>query len=307
MSAALPLFHQPWRWDAAFGPKGWAAARVEVGGELVAYWPWQLSTRSAFTQLRQPRLFFYGGPWVNEALLPERTEARLSTAEKWTQQLLEQLPQADLYWISGLPQNPADWPLRLAGWQARLRYTHHLNLNTGSDSLWNNLKSETRTRIRKAEQRVTVTAEGSWEEFKQLNEAVYLRQGKAVPYSFELLDRLEAAQAKQGARWLRFGRTPQGEAVAALYLVKDAHTAYLHLEGQNDIGRETGAGSLLLWTAIRELQAAGLQTLDFEGSLLPGVARSYRGWGARPVPFYEWVKAPHPLLRLWAGWQLLKR
>jgi hypothetical protein len=78
------------------------------------------------------------------------------------------------------------------------------------------------------------------------------------------------------------------------------------LEGQNEVGRETGAGSLLLWTAIRELQAEGLQTLDFEGSLLPGVARSYRGWGAQPVPFYEWVKAPLPLLRLWAGWKLLK-
>ena len=58
---------------------------------------------------------------------------------------------------------------------------------------------------------------------------------------------------------------------------------------------------------ILDAHARGL-TFDFEGSVIPGVERFFRGWGGRCVPKYRavkirrcWTYAAWALHRYWTG------
>ena len=50
-------------------------------------------------------------------------------------------------------------------------------------------------------------------------------------------------------------------------------------------GRELDAATFLLYSLIQEHQGTQL-LLDLEGSMIPGVARFYRSFGAQPEPYY---------------------
>lgn len=301
----LPLFLQPWRWDAAFGESGWNAASVIRDGVLAGYWPYRFERKGPFRVVLQQPLFYYGGPWLNPELFPEREEAALSHQEKLLGELWAQLPSYHLLRHHGNPAQQYWLPLHRKGFRAIPRTSYVLDLLQSEEKIWNGLKSETRTRIRKAEKQIQVTTDGSFEDLITLLEAVYRRQGTKAPYTRDLVARLDTAQLQHHARTLLFAQTENGQAAAALYVVHDSTTGYLHLEGQNPDLRDSAAGALLLWHMILAMKEKGLQTFDFEGSMLPNVERNYRSFGATPITYYEWVHARHPILRLWTGWKML--
>ena len=63
--------------------------------------------------------------------------------------------------------------------------------------------------------------------------------------------------------------------------------------------RESGAHSLVLWEAIQAVRSHTNQ-FDFEGSMLPGVERFFREFGALQTPYYAITKGKLSLLhRAW--------
>lgn len=63
--------------------------------------------------------------------------------------------------------------------------------------------------------------------------------------------------------------------------------------------RNNGAGILLIWEAIRfTKENLGLDTFDFEGSMLPNVEAIRRQFGAVQVPYFTVWKYNSSLLKL---------
>nr|HPR68216.1 methicillin resistance protein [Kiritimatiellia bacterium] len=52
---------------------------------------------------------------------------------------------------------------------------------------------------------------------------------------------------------------------------------------------------LAVWEAIRHAKEAGLETFDFEGSVIPPIERFFRGFGGRLTPYYTVNKGWRPL------------
>jgi len=65
--------------------------------------------------------------------------------------------------------------------------------------------------------------------------------------------------------------------------------------GGNPSLRNSGAHSLILWEAIRYV-ADYAETFDFEGSMLPGVERFFREFGAIQTPYFTISKGKLSLL-----------
>ena len=63
-----------------------------------------------------------------------------------------------------------------------------------------------------------------------------------------------------------------------------------------EAGRPLGAGHFLLDQLIREFSGQHV-TLDFEGSIIPSIARFYAGFGAQAeqYPFIRWNDLPQPI------------
>jgi hypothetical protein len=67
-------------------------------------------------------------------------------------------------------------------------------------------------------------------------------------------------------------------------VVRDRRTAYYLMGGGDPQLRTSGAGSLLLWEAIRQTRTA-VSVFDFEGSMLRPVERFFRAFGGRQSPY----------------------
>jgi hypothetical protein len=113
------------------------------------------------------------------------------------------------------------------------------------------------------------------------------RQGLPMPYSGAQFARHDAALAANGARQLFFAVDAQERIHSAAYLIWDKQAAYYHLSGDDPALRESGAGILLIWEAIRYAsEVLGLACFDFEGSMLPAVERIRVQFGAVQTPYF---------------------
>jgi hypothetical protein len=80
--------------------------------------------------------------------------------------------------------------------------------------------------------------------------------------------------------------TPDGKLCAGVFFMRDRLRWIFHFAASDIQARESGAMFFLVDSFIRENAGQAL-TLDFEGSNDPNVARFYKGFGAREIPYYQ--------------------
>ena len=95
--------------------------------------------------------------------------------------------------------------------------------------------------------------------------------------------------------WLK---TAKNRAHSALYLTYDQVSANVHLVGENPELRSSGAGTLLIWEAIKYTRDnLGLNQFDFEGSVIERIEENRRSFGAEQVAYHKIQKVNSVLLK----------
>ncbi|MCD7850930.1 MAG: hypothetical protein LUH63_15070 [Parabacteroides sp.] len=82
---------------------------------------------------------------------------------------------------------------------------------------------------------------------------------------------------------------------AAVFIVWQESSAWYLAGGGDPALRESGAHSLILWECIRYVSQF-TDVFDFEGSMIPGVERFFREFGAIQTPFFTITKGKLSLL-----------
>jgi CelD/BcsL family acetyltransferase involved in cellulose biosynthesis len=282
-----PIFHQPW-WLDAVAPGRWNVATVERGGRTVARLPFVVRGPRSLRVLTQPALTPFLGPWI----APE-SGAKYSRALGDEMELQGQL-EAALPTAAAFHQNFACTvgtclPFVWAGYRAEVRYTYRLEDLSSETALWDGLAGNIRREIRKAERRLQVFESGDVDRFYTVWAKTFERQGIAAP-DRDLLARLDAACARRGARTMLVACDEADRIHAVAYIVRDQRTAYYLMGGGDPELRNSGAGSLLLWEAIRRTRPAA-SVFDFEGSMLRPVERFFRAFGAHQTPYFHVSRA----------------
>jgi lipid II:glycine glycyltransferase (peptidoglycan interpeptide bridge formation enzyme) len=152
--------------------------------------------------------------------------------------------------------------------------------------------------VRKARKEVVVRDDLSLDAFLDLNEMTFKRRGMSLPYSYELILRLDEACCEHGCRKVFFAEDAQGRLHAAVYIVWDDDSAYYLMSGSDPELRDSGATSLLLWHAI-QFAASVTRKFDFEGSMIESVERHFRSFGARQKPYLQVSKINSLLLKMY--------
>jgi Acetyltransferase (GNAT) domain len=278
---AHSLFEQPWWLDAA-APGAWDAVTVAKDGEIVGRLPYVRMRRFGLRVLGQPLLTQFLGPWIKPGT--GKASTRLEHEYEIMRALIAALPPHDVFFQEFHHSITSCLPFYWQGFSQSARYTYVLDELDDPDKIWKGFRQEVRTRIRKAEQQVVVREIDDVETFIKLNQMTYERQGMAMPYSAELIRRVDAACRARGVRRITLAEGADGTPHAAMYVVWDADSAYLLMSGSDPRLRHSGAVNLLTWEAIQFARQV-TRRFDFEGSMLLPVERFIRGFGGRQIRF----------------------
>lgn len=150
--------------------------------------------------------------------------------------------------------------------------------------------------MRKARKQLVVRSDLGLDRFLDLNAQTFERQGLPLPYSRELVVRLDSACREHHCSKIFFAEDAQGRVHAAAYIVWDEQAAYYLMGGADPELRSSGATSLVLWEAI-QFAAGVTRTFDFEGSMIESIERYFRAFGARQKPYCRVTKANSLRLR----------
>lgn len=172
-------------------------------------------------------------------------------------------------------------------------YTYRLSLALSVEELEQRMSTEHRSSLRKAgKDGLTVEKIMDYSVVKKLVLKTFDRKNKKLDKN--LLEKILCGFA-DASNSFAFAAWNKGQPVAAIFTIHDRSTAYYLLGGFDSAGKHRGAGILCMWQSILYARESGLNTFDFEGSMLPEVERFFRGFGADLVPYFTVNKAWLPL------------
>lgn len=293
---SVPLFSQDWWLDATAGVGAWDVALVFENDEIVASMPYVVKKKFGFTIVSQPILTQTLGPWLRRSTA--KYSRQLSLQHKRIKELFLQLPKFDHFqqsWHYSLVNwLPAYW----IGFQQTTRYTYLVSDLNDLERVLSNFDSSYRNKIKKAQRIVSVKQDLPIEDFYAINTLTFNRQKIKVPYSIEFLRNHDAGISSMGKRKIFYAEDAERKIHSALYLTWDSNSSYVHMVGEDPDLRNSGAGILLIWEAMKYTKnVLGLDVFDFEGSVMENVESVRRDCGGIQTPYLTISKTPSRLLK----------
>jgi len=284
LSDAKPgsLFSQPW-WLDAVAPGSWDAVEIERDGKLTARLPYLYKKGRLGLHLGMPMLTQTLGPWI--APMEGKAAKRFGREKDLMFELISKLPDY-AYFIQNFDYKITNWmPWHWKGFEQTTRYTYVLDDLNDTDVLFKGFDTKIRGDIRKANKQVEVESDVSLDEFLELNDKVFTRQGMSMPYQVDLVRRIDDACKERGCRKIFMAKDAKGRGHAAAYVVWNEESTYYLMGGSDPELRNSGATSLVLWEAIQFASGVS-RVFDFEGSMLESVERYVRAFGGVPKRYF---------------------
>ncbi len=281
----VPLHLQSWWLDAVCGADAWDAA--VAGKPAAGIWPWFRTRRWGIPVVQLPPLTAYAGPWLRSPDPKWPVHKRLAVEQQTLNKLIEKLPDVRFFHQTCRPEIQNGLPLLWAGFRQTTRYTYVLPDTHDLPTLYSGLKNTLRTDLRRADEQLDVVQENDPERLFALHAQSFARKGLHRPSTWQAFRRLHAAleQRSQSVGFVARSRS-NGAACAGLFLAFDARQAAVVLTGLDARQSCPGALNRLYWEAIQFCSNRGL-SLDFEGSMNPGIERVFRGFGGTMRPYFR--------------------
>ena len=292
----IPIFSKDWWLDSVCGKDNWDIVLVEKGGNIFASMPYVLTKRLSIISLHQPILTQTMGIYFNYPP-NQKYYKRLSFEKEMIEKTLKQLPKFDKFTQSFDYTHTNLLPLHWAGFDVKVNYTYVIE-DVTIDDLEKNLETDIRRRRRKANNAgVTVYESEDIEKFYELNEMTFIRQGRVIPYSFELIENLYNKCKENDAVKMFFAKDKDGEIIAGNFLVYDERTVYYLMGGIDPDKRDLGGMDVVQHQSIIFALESG-RKFDFEGSMIESIEKYFRSFGAIQKPYFTASKTPSRLLKV---------
>lgn len=172
-------------------------------------------------------------------------------------------------------------------------YTYRLALNRTEDELFNNLTSEKRKSIKRAEKdELVIRQTTDYKLVKSLIEKTFDRKEKTVSQHY--LNKILFDFADE-TNSFAFVAHKDNKPSATVFCVHYNKTAFYLFGGYDVTNKHHGAGVSCMWEAIKHAKQKGIEVFDFEGSMLVEVEKYFREFGGDLVPYYTIHKAGLPI------------
>ena len=204
--------------------------------------------------------------------------------------------------------------LRRSGWRPGAPIqpprTRQIDLQVDEAALWGDLRKKWRqyvNKARKSEIRVVDATEERLPEFYSVYQETARRAGFIIR-TYDSYLTVWQAFAKLGMARLLIAETPEGKALATLFLLRVGNRVIEPYGGMTAQGAESRANYLLKWEAIRTSRDQGAASYDMWGISHEGIEHFKSGFGGREIRYVgAWDLVLDPAGRLAfdsaQGWQ----
>ena len=296
------VFHEPW-WLAIASDGGVREARVDSGGAVVGRLPYVVTRRAGvLSVVGMPALNHVLGP----AVAPQFTGTNFPRTTRQiaiVRELLAQLPRAAHVSFRLHPDTETTLPFDAAGFLSRVYFSVDI-APAAAAALWAGMRDKTRNVIRRAEERLCVTAIDDPARFLDFYADTLRARRVRNQYDRAIAGRLLAECIRRDAGRILMATDPAGTPHAAVATVWDRRRAYYFMSART-AGSMNGAVSLLIWTALRHAAARNL-IFDMDGihvgrDQLPNLLLA-TGFGGTVRPRFS-VRRSAALLRVAQGFR----
>lgn len=252
------IFHEPW-WMEIASDGVYQEATVSADGAVVARLPYKIWKKAlGVTVIGMPMMTHVLGPAIDETGGGNPLRRQVKSIGI-TSQLLAQLPSCTHISFRLHGDITDTLAFDAAGFTNGVDYTVEIAPNP-NEVLWRQMRDKTRNAIRRAQENLTVTQGGSSGEFVTFYENNLTARNK---YRMDLCRMIIDNSIIRDAGRVLFAHDPHGDLKAALFTVWDAKREYYFMSTRA-ADANSGAVSLLIWSAIQHASAKGL-TFDMDG------------------------------------------
>lgn len=292
----IPLFLQH-DWIAGILPEAsWEVLLAEHGQEVLGFMPVNKRRKAKSTVIATPLLTPFLGPWLR---YPEsqKMQTRIRFEMEIMHAIIMQIPRCAVFDVKFSPAVTNWLPFYWSGYKQTTHYTYIFPAGIDAETLSSRFSRDVRTAIKKAEHELIVSEEQDPDVLFNMKIATYRDQKAKLPVSREYYHKVfrNIHSMECGKLWK--ASDAAGNIHAAVIFVYDRKMSYYLFGASDPSFRNTGAMSLLLWEGIKDA-AGNERAFNFEGSMVPGVERFFRNFGAEQVPYFRIYKLHNPLVKL---------
>ncbi len=244
---------------------------------------WKKITMPSFTPYMGPRLFY-----------PENLNEyeRISFENKVLKDLQEQLPI--------FAEIKFKWAREYTNWLAfywndfkqQTSYTYLIQDTSDKEMLFKQFKKSIQRQIRKASENLQIRVAETADEVINMLEMSLGASSKHLVEKAILQKLHQFAHSKKQSCILEAVDSNE-KVIGAIYLVWDQQEMLYLYGGYDDKINDSGAMPLLFWNALQKAHELQL-SFNFEGSMLQGVERFFRSFGAIQTPVFTLEKKSFP-------------
>jgi hypothetical protein len=210
-------------------------------------------------------------------------------------ELLGQLPRLASFSQVCHPDTPDVLGFQSSGFSSAVQFSAEIR-PAPEAKLWSAMRDKTRNVIRRSQERSSVEHLADAAELVAFYEQNLSRAGARSYFDLGIARRVFAAASARDRGRIVVARDARKQLVAGLMYVWDQRRLWYLLSSRDPTSCDNGAGSLLVWHAMREAASRAL-IFDFDGIVTRGSARFYAGFGARIRPRFV-VHRSSPCFRL---------
>ncbi|MDL2265942.1 GNAT family N-acetyltransferase [Parabacteroides sp. OttesenSCG-928-G07] len=291
--STIPVYSRSWWLDTVCGVDNWTVLLVEEKGRIQAAMPIYSPLRKGITM---PPYTQTMGVWFAPFSADTKYTSALTERQTICNSLIEKLSGTSFF-LQNFHHSFTDWlPFYWKGYKQMTRYTYLLPDISEPTVLWEHMSSNIRRNINKAgeKNKIGVKRGISVEDFMRIYTKTFERQQLKTPNA-KILEQLIAVSRERGQGDLWGGYDEKGQLHAVVFVVWQDSSAYYIAGGGDPALRDSGAHSLVMWEAIQAVSAY-TDCFDFEGSMIPGVERFFREFGAVQTPYFTISKGKMSLL-----------
>ena len=291
---SIPLFSKDWWLDCVCGVGSWNVVLVEENGTIKAALPYYIPLSDVITM---PYYTQTMGPWFAPLAKDAKYAHKLARLQALSKMLIHQLPPFSSF-LQNFSYEVTDWlPFYWEKFKQTTRYTYLLPDISDPEYLKSQMSANIRRNMASASGKNSIAVKKGihCSEFIHALQCTYNRQKMNFWGDPDLLCHLveTCRKRKQGDIWGAYDA--EGRLHAAVFIVWQESSAWYLAGGGDPQLRQSGAHSLLLWECIQYV-AQYTNRFDFEGSMIPGVERFFREFGAIQTPYFTISKGELSLI-----------
>lgn len=224
-------------------------------------------------------------------------------------EIIDQLQALNVdYYSQNFHYSVTNWqPFYWKGFVQTTRYTYVIpNINTiNLNDLFSKFSRAKRRNIKRSESVLDIKMGLGAQEFYNHHRMTLEKQGEIISYSFDTFKRIYEAAVKRGYGQTIYAVDNNQEIHSALFVIWDENSAYDLISTIDPDFRDSGSASLLTREIIKYVSTKTTR-FDFEGSMIEGVANSFRQFATIQKPYFNISFMSRRMKMVYHGKELIK-